>query len=286
MQLSRRDFLKICGITISAGALADVGGLFNGWSPNVAYARTFAVTPVHLAPNGAVVGRLFPDSVVQLASHDGAWLRTEHGYILRHAVQPMPTWGMSNPFPTVLPSLIEVNAPVALIYMRCDDTAAPIARIGHGGVMQVFDYLRDEGAGWFAVAHADGSQFGWTRAERWSEITLSNASALIDSITVESATQRLIAAADKEVLATFDVSAFSTLERGEYHLMVKQPSAQVGNYSGAAWTSQWTGGLHINGAYWHNQFGQPNSAEQVELSPLAAQWLYQHLADSAMLHVV
>lgn len=284
--LSRRDFLKICGITISASVLVDVGDLFSGWSPAVAYARTFAVTPVHAAPNGVVVGRMFPDSVVQLASQDGAWVRTEHGYIQRHAVQPMPTWAKPTVHPTVLPSLIEVAAPIALIYEGCDDTATPIARIGHSGVMQSVDYLPDEGTGWFAVTHADGTHFGWTRAERWGAITQSDAAVLIESITVESATQRLIASADDKVLATFDVSTFSNLNRGEYQLMVRQPSAQVGRHYGAAWTSQWTNGLQINGAYWHNQFGQSNDAEQIELLPFAAQWLYQHLADDAVLQVV
>lgn len=283
---SRREFLQLCGITFAAGALFDADVLLNNASSRRSYARTFGVTSVYATPNGKVVQKLFPDSVLTLQSEQDGWFRVDGGYLPRRAVQPMPKWRTQIALPDALPALIEVSASIAPIYAQCDSTTPALTRIGHGGVMQAIDYLPDARSGWFAVAHDDGSPIGWSRAERWNAVQPVAAIAHIDSIIVHSSTQQLVASSRDRHVATFDIAAFPALERGDYALRARQQSLQNGRYHGVSWVTQWTNGLQLNGAYWHNDFGQANENRQIELSPYAAQWLHQHLDDHALLRVV
>ena len=289
MSLSRRDFLKLCGITLGASTLLDAGIRLGAWSSDIAYARTFKTTTVYAAPEGKAVGKLFPDSLVQLSRYEDAWLKTEHGYLKRHAVQPMPTWSQNNLLPAALPSLIEVAAPSVPIYTNCDDTSEIIARIGHGGVMYAVDYLPEERYGWFAVGHDADEIVGWTRAERWNAIANPQTSAVIDSIRIDRALNQMIAFNHTEEVARFDSVFSPSFAAGWYELEAQRPTTQQSEYSGVSWSTLWTGPVQINGAYWHNQFGQQTNQIRenvIEISPIAAAWLYRHLAPTAKLHTL
>lgn len=292
-QFSRRQFLHLAGVTLLAAHLPGFAALAEAAASAPAVAvqqgRTLLPASVHARPSAdaAVVGRLWPDSIVPLADASAGWYRTAGGFVERGAVQPVarrsPTEAAPAPAP---PFWAEVAGPVAAVRRWCAADAPLVARIGHGGTAQVVAAPPPGAAGgppWYGLADGAGALLGWTQTAQWRPVR--------PEAEGEGAALRLEIARRDSQLTVFvgerpalraPVAAGARLEPGRYPLrrarVAGPPLALVeygdGALYGAPWQLDLGGQYWLTGAYWHNRFGGWAPGPDVQVPPFLARWLY------------
>lgn len=283
-QLSRRDFLKIVGVTA-------VGVQFD-WPfapqsvPTETHGRTFAAAAVYEAPtlSSPVITRLWPDSIAPIIDSNGAWYRLAQGYVQRTDVQPILLQAHSTVEAShALPFWAEVSSPIAVVQEWCAADAPVVTRIGFGGTLQVVDFLPATGglSGWYGVASAQGNLLGWTQAVHWRVIDESRKNTRYLTLQIDQLTQRIIIFERERAIMRAPISTGKLLENGIYP--VKRH--EVGGIShetlyGASWPLYFGAeDQGLAGVYWHNRFGQSIPGLAVQVLPFIAKWLYMRGVD-------
>ncbi|MCC6612149.1 MAG: L,D-transpeptidase [Anaerolineae bacterium] len=291
MDLTRREFLQVSGIAFAAGALATSG--FDRFFPPLEriVGRALRATAIYAAPGSQKLQTLLPDTPLKLRAADADWYATADGFVPRRDVQPMQIRPATHP--AALPAIIEVGAPVAVVYRHADVGASAVTRIGHGGVLQATDWLPEEDdGGWYRVADAGGTPLGWTQARRWRTVDpVAQQDGTIDRIVIDRGRNLLSASSEGRELASIAIAGAADQPAGRYNVVARAPgiccTQEVTAFYGAPWAMTLSNHLQIVGAYWHNDFGtRARSPNQVELAPSAARWLYEHVAADAAVEIV
>jgi hypothetical protein len=278
---SRRDFLKITGITLAASQMSIFPNFQRFFLQNTYQARALAAAPIYNAPNTSseMVATLWPDSISHIRDANENWYRVSNGYVEREQLQPM--FSQERTADSQIPAFpfwVEVVGPVAPIREHCAANAPLVTRIGHGGVAQVIDYLPGEPNGWYGICDDSGQLMGWTQAVHWLPIVETRLPENKNTIRIDLKTQTLSVENNGVVALQAPCCINSDTQAGIYALERQKPggsySADEQLFHGAPWQLNFGSGVQLTGAYWHNQFGKPLNASGVQVSPLLAQWLY------------
>ena len=287
--LSRRQFLQFTGVAFLAAQLPPLP-IFDSQSPGTLTGRALAAALVRTFPSSAApaTNRLWPDSVIPvLGSRDG-WYHLATGWVERSHLQPMkPYQPDPNPPAVGAPFWAEVAGPVAPVRRFCAPNAPQVARIGHGGLARVIDYLPDEPSPWYGITDESGDLLGWSPAVHWRPAA-SDSPTRADQLEIDLRQSRIIAWGDNRRLMQAPCALGSSLLPGTYRIESRQMAKTyrlTHPLHGVPWVVQFGAGA-LAGAYWHNDFGKPftSPGPAVQVPPLAAEWLYSALAEDA--HVV
>lgn len=292
LQLTRRAFLSLSGVTLLAAAL-PVEGL-DGPLPELVIGRALKAAAVRSAPDAAapVVRRLWPDSTTSLLGREGNWYTVPEGYIHRYDIQPM----LSQPSgiltkPAVLPVWATVVAAVAPVRRWASAAAPLVTRVGHGGVLAVVDALPGDDGGWYAISERpDSAPLGWTPATRWGICAEPEPARTTQArrLLLDRACAAIIAQEDGRDVLRLPAAVPPGISAGRLGTdggLLRQPSARIGPWYGAAWAL--TGNsLLLYGAYWHHRFGEAGERAGWEVAPWAARWLYGWLPAEAPIEVI
>ncbi|MEO8610060.1 MAG: L,D-transpeptidase [Chloroflexota bacterium] len=281
---SRRDFLRITGISLAASQINIFPDFQHSWLQTTHQGRALEAAPVYSAPNSAsdIIATLWPDSVSQILTGDETWYRLSNGYVERGAIQPMFVQEHTTNFPIpALPFWAEVVGPVAPIREYCAANAPLVTRIGHSGVAQMIDYLPGEPDGWYGISDDSNNLMGWTQAIHWLPIVETSLSEVKNTIRIDVATQTLSVEHRELITLQAPCSISPTTTTGTYALELHRPggtySAAESVFYGVPWQLNFGAGIKLIGAYWHNQFGKASQGLAIQVSPLLAQWLYRSL---------
>ncbi|MBZ0308410.1 MAG: hypothetical protein K8I82_20260, partial [Anaerolineae bacterium] len=182
MTISRREFLKIAGVTAASTQLVSLG--FALEKPQ--HGRLLSLTTAHLRPydNARTTAQLLPDSVHEILDHERGFVRLAAGFVPESQIQPMLEAHFLQP--DSLPASIEVIAPYAAVRQFCTAEAPLLARPGHGAVLEAVKGLPDQhnAFGWYQVDLGNGL-LGWVQSTQVQQIietrTLSQTHAVIES---------------------------------------------------------------------------------------------------------
>ncbi|MFN8564664.1 MAG: L,D-transpeptidase [Anaerolineae bacterium] len=154
----------------------------------------------------------------------------------------------------------------AVVRAACAADAPLIARIGHGGVLRVIDYLPGDGIDWYGVAENENADLlGWTQAAAWSPARVDDAAPTL-ALVVSAAEQRLRVQDGDRILLTAPISTGRDLVPGIYTVTDRQPNGTDEQHVGAPWSLAFGDDLNLSGVYWHNRFSAiaPGAAVQVD----------------------
>jgi hypothetical protein len=275
--LSRRDFLRLAGITLVASQVP-----LPAWSAigQPMHARALTAAPVYAAPSteSAIRRRLWPDSMVNVEVLRGAWYQLPDGYVPVESLQPMPAY-IPEVNPPALPAgtPIAVSGPAASVREWCAADAPLVARVGHGGIGYVVDYLPDDHSGWYAVRDEGSDLLGWTPAVLWSAITPTVAPVVIHHLRVDRQTGAATVLAGEQPMLETHCAVGDDLSAGTYPLRRRVLSAHQAGWQAVPHLLE-TDAFRLYGAYWHNRFGVTHSGATIEFPTGVASTLY-HLLD-------
>jgi hypothetical protein len=288
MMFSRRQFLTIAGITLLG--LKPEALLASALDFSAQYGRALDTLLVRTAPQiqSSVIKHIWADSILRLLSVKDDWLQIADGYVERSTVQMMlpytPEQMLTLP---QVPFWAEVAAPVAAVRAWCAADAPLITRIGHGGVLRVTDALPNA---WYAVESDQGTHLGWTQAILWQAVPsdvpdLSNARLEINL----SKHELYIYDDDHRVMST-PIATGQALQTGVYKVQRRQTGAtHYDAVNSAFYGTPWRIGFdeyELAGAYWHNQFGKSHTGTTVQMSPIAARWVYRQMQEDSTVVVI
>jgi hypothetical protein len=292
--LTRRQFLKRSGAValfgLNAPALAHVS---DGEAPYM-IGRVFTLADVFTRPDpsSGVCGRLLPDAVVPILDtletrRNGGWYRIAQpaGYVPCQALQPILPYSRPEVVETVGDGLwAEVIAPYSAVQQWCAGPAPIVARLGFGAVVYVVDRLVDDHRQvWYGLSDApDSALVGWSPALQyapyapWQPEKQDQLSALVLR------RGELLVYGGRRLLARIKTygPALTTMTTT---IRALQPGAALNSVIplGLPWLMQLAGGPRVYGAFWHNRVGVARGDSlDIELSTLAARWLYARLANS------
>jgi hypothetical protein len=281
--ISRRQFLSIAGVSLLG--LAPKSPFAAAFNFPIQHGRTLDTLLVRKSPSlqADVTKWLWADSVLDLLEIKGDWLRIADGYVARESVQPMLPYTPQAAFTRAdAPFWAEVAAPVAAIHAWCAADAPLMARIGHGGVMRMVDALPDA---WYAVESDKGTRLGWTQAVFWQAVADDNPDVANARLEISVARQTLQVFDDQQQIMSAPISTGQALQSGEYTINQRQmggTSYDIANevFQGVPYRLAF-GGYELLGAYWHNQFGRTYAGPAVQMSPIAARWLYRQMREGS-----
>jgi len=309
--ISRRDFLKISGLALTAAILpqttvsADDG---------LQLARVVnGAMQVYEQPSLAskLVTQYWKDMVLPIASEvEGQsterlgpiWYQVGNiGYAHASWLQPVEI-RFQEPTDEIrfTGSLAEVTVPFVDVYADHSQDSQRLYRYYYGSTHWVTKLMSDSsGQAWYRIFDDKyPEQERWARADRlrlYSDEELAPISPEVPPdqkrIEVNLADQRVIAFEYDEPVFEASVSTGDYLANpkyqtptGRYLVGLKRASQHMlpwdrtfGSYDlpGVPWVSYFTQRAHaFHGAYWHNGFGQIRSHGCVNLTPQDARWIY------------
>jgi hypothetical protein len=301
--MTRRQFLALCGISIAAVAVPafawpsatippayiDIDAIAPDAVVDTA-ARALHSATIRVAPSdaSAVVRALFPDEVVGLRAGVGEWYQLADGFVRRVAVQPLQRYGTIPQ--TVLQPARDgvwawVFAPFAAVRAYAAADAPLVARVGYGAVVRAVDVMD----AWVGVTLADDAR-GWVQAAHIT--TLETGQPAPQRVMIDTHKHTLfVYDRNNDLLASGPISTRAPLPARRYTLQSSVPSAALEvagtMYHGVplAWRF---GAYMLTGAYWHHQFGGATAAAGADVSvPVAlAHWLNAWVGVGSQIDVV
>jgi hypothetical protein len=291
---SRRDFLKITGITLAASQINWLPHFQKALTRTEYQGRALSAARVYSSPHtdADIVATLWPDSVSSILSAHEDWYRLVNGYVERFQLQPMfpvemrPT--LQNPN---LPFWAEVAAPITSIRQFCAANAPLVTRIGHGGVARIIDYLPGEPDGWYGITDDQDNLMGWSQAIHWQAVPDRSALAAQNTIRVDVVTRTLSVEQDGLSILQAPCSMNVNAKPGTYALekqypgMVFESEDLSETFYGAPWQLHFGEGQSLIGAYWHNQFGKETPGSAIQVTPFIAREIYHAINENLQLIV-
>lgn len=266
MNLTRRDFLKLVGVSVSGAWVptllqgdtvipSGVGRLFD---PTVRYARPDAAS--------ATATTLWPDSVHRILGVVGDWVHIDGGYVPKTAIQPMLQ--AAEPSPTIIkqPTWVEVIAPSVAVRAYADAGAPLCCTVGHGGLLLVdHSFADDRGVWWLR------STQGWLQAAHVQLVTDIAVAGSAIQITLDHTHHSTIVRLNGQpvtLAACFPPETVAATTIEALPLQSQHP-----------WAMQLDNRTLLHGTFRHNSHGMGLHAPsgRVELSIVAARWLYRHV---------
>ncbi len=275
MNLSRRDFLKLVGLSVSGRQLAPTLHL-NQAVPS-GMGRLFDATSLYRWPNiiSSTPHILWPDSVHQLLGVMGDWVQIDGGYIPKTAIQPMLEANYPHPTQIEQPLFVEVVAPSAAIRSYADGAAPVCTTLGHGGLLRVDYGLQDDhgawwlrsGQGWLQAAHVQPVVAEATITQHHLQLVLDRRQ---HAVFVQTDDQQV------KLAACFPPESI-------YTAAIRPLSLDVAD----TWTLELADHTLLQGTFRHNDLGTGRLAPagRVELSVVAARWLYQQVMNAKTVRV-
>ncbi len=296
--LSRRQFLQLAGITLLDNTI-QIGPLWpqqSAQSATALHGRTLTPTGVFSRPDqhSQLINILWPDRIDTLRDHPPGWYQLPNGFVPQTTVQPMLLQPVE-PVITSVPFFGEVASPVTPVRQWAAADAPLVTRIGHGGVTQLVDYLPgDNHSGWYALAEPQHAILGWTQAVHWQPVSLTPAVALSDlQLEIQQNHQQITVFQGQQPLLQAPLSINTPLPTGTFAIKREEPHFPPFSLSGtntlihaAPWPLKIAGRYSLVGVYWHNDFGQAAPGPQIQLTALAARWLYQYVNDNVFVTIV
>jgi hypothetical protein len=275
--LSRRAFLKTLGIGLAAsaapwGALQALEAVVKPLEAQALLGRALEAAPV-LDAAGRAARTLYPDEIVPIAPEGENWYAVEGGRVARASVQPISAAAGWSAFPAI-GALAQVSAPYALVRGWCAADAPIKARIGWGGTARVEDMLALDDAPWLGLRFHETDPLWWSSASAWRPVTL-DAAAGEAVLQIDRRARTAALLKEGRALWRTPILLPGAMPADEYALRGRSPFARAGE-PGAPWELDY-GAWRIQGAYWHNRFGDARTlaaSGAVEASVLAAQALY------------
>lgn len=267
---------------------------------------------VHREPDfrSVVEKFLWQDSVVPILSviyredtesHNKVWYQVSDGFIHSGSVQPVNTI-LNEPETDFPPEgrLAEVTVPYTDAHWAVGKDQPVAYRLYYQTTHWVVEHQLDEqGESWYTLIEDKWDLRYYVQARHLRvipEVELTQLSPEVPNalkrLVVYLAQQILIAYEDQKPVFVTRVASggkfrdgnFST-QPGHYQTFHKRPSRHMaagnlaaGGYDlpGVPWISYFTeSGISFHGTYWHNNYGRPRSHGCINLSPLAAKWVYR-----------
>jgi hypothetical protein len=288
--LSRRHFLRLAGLTLLAAQVP-----LPSWaqSRHALTARALTATLIYSAASPSLLGvevvqngYLWPDSLVTIEAALPGWYRLSGGYVPTDSLQPMqPYTPDPHSAPASVGTPIRLSGPSASVREWCAADAPLVARLGHGAVVYVVDYLPDDHSGWYGVTDGSRDLLGWTPAVLWAAVTTSAAPSVIHHLELDRAGgQATLYAGAQPVLQTA-CAIGDQLAPGMYPIQRCSLTSWHGSRHAIPHTLAGEG-FRLHGVYWHNRFGLAQTGSTVELPTLAASALYDLLDEKSHVLVV
>lgn len=274
MKLSRREFLKLAGLS-ATGSMFATGWHFNDVQPT-GYGRLFAPTYLHHFPTIDAISNhlLWPNSIHAITDVVGQWVRIDGGYVPQHTIQPMFEANQLTPTVIEQPTWVEVITPSACIRAYADMFASPTKTIEHGGLLEVVSSLCDDYGDWWVQ-----SRYGWLQARHVQFVD--RMSAQVDSLhlVIDRTHHQLIAVLGDEAVrlaACFPKHDISTKSLTPMSLR-----------DDVLWGVKLDDGSVICGNNTHNQFGAGRIATNgyIEVSIVAARCLYRYVQSARTIEI-
>ncbi|MBI1259108.1 MAG: hypothetical protein GC204_16690 [Chloroflexi bacterium] len=274
--LSRRHFLQLAGIAVTAQALPNLATSPVAPAFETSYGRALATTPVYAAPSldAPLLRQIWSDTISPIFAAEGEWYRLPKGFALREHMQPLNAAAQYSEAAVAPPFWAEVSGSIAVIRSSCAVDAPAVTRIGHGGVLHVVDYL----PGWYGVSDTEnGALLGWSLTELWSPVQLDTALPAL-SLVVDSSAQQMSVYENQRRLLSAPISTGYDLAPGIYPITERNLS-RADQQMGAPYALTFGDRQQIIGVYWHNQFGRAVPGAAVQMTPALARWLYLRVAE-------
>ncbi len=282
--LSRRQFLQAAGITLAAVPLTQLEFPVAA-APNFEplYGRALATAPIYAAPDLAapITVQRWSDSIAPILATSDGWYRLAEGYTPREHWQPLIVSTQRRESHAAPPFWGQVSSALAVVRAYCAADAPIVARIGHGGVLRVIDYLppgQSDGIGWYGVADDESSALlGWTQTPAWSPASGDSAAPTL-TLHIDQAGQQLDVYSGDRHRLTAPISTGRDLDPGSYSITDRRVGA-ASDPHGAAWRLSFGKDYQLCGVYWHNAFGSPHPGAAVQITPALAQWLFPRVTN-------
>ena len=302
--LSRRDYLKLCGVTLISLAF-KVPPEHSEPPPAAAPLGLGRVTSAvrrrdQPSLSGQQLGIYYANTVLNLheqqadpadSSHNPIWFRTDDGWVHSSFVQPVRN-DLNTPILDIPTGgfLAEVTVPSTDAWLN----HKLAYRFYYSTTHWVDEAVTDQqGQVWYRVLDDRYRVYYYVLAEHLrripdEELAPLSPEVLDKRIEVDLAQQRLTAYENGAAVLAAPLSSgrasFQT-PTGQFHVERKRPSRHMaandggGNgfdLPGIPWVVYfyWTG-VAFHGTYWHNDYGQPRSRGCINLTPADAKWIYR-----------
>jgi len=307
-RITRRDFLKLCGIAAAGFGFRDFppgGDPASNRPPSFTLGRTVYSLRYYEKPSfsSKELGYYVTDSVVDIfeervgdpkPTHNPIWLRTDKGWLHSAYVQPVSDQ-INEPLLKIPDKgmLAEVTVPFTQAWFVSDKGWKRGRRFYYSSTYWVILAFQGEnGVIWYQVFDNRDEEYYLVQGEHLrpvttEELTPISPNAIDKRIEVDLGRQRIIAYEDNRPVFTARTATGyfeGDTPIGEYRVERKQPSRHMssnleGNafdLPGVPWVCyiSWTG-VSMHGTYWHNNFGTPQSHGCINLTPKAAKWIYR-----------
>ncbi len=307
--LSRRDFLKLTGLGLLGLALPAFGlrqtSLKKGLQGRIVFERVNLYNaPAFTAKRLKTLWRdeVFPLSAAVIGGPKPAYNRVWYlleglGYVHSGGVQPVEVRLNQ---PQTVPEggiLAEVTVPYTDAYSAPLRTRSPEYRLYYATVHWVTGLVTDkQGETWYRI---QDDKWDWlvyyAPARHLRLLTPADVAPLSPHVPREEKHLRVdlarqIVTAYEGRRAVFAAKAatgmgyygtptgtFSTYHKRPYrHMAAGNRAAPQFDLPGVPWVCYITEvGVSFHGTYWHNDFGKPRSHGCINLSPMAARWIYR-----------
>lgn len=305
--ISRRQFLQLGSSVLLGAAFAPINKQFNYLQEDTQPYRLGRTTQsLRYYENPAIsskeLGYYLTDATVKIyetalgdprPEKNPIWLRTEDGWIQGLYVQPVEE-KLNDPVYEIPKDgfLAEVSVPWTQAWINEKNKLKRAYRLYYASTYWVIEVSTDAyGEVWYRILDdlLGGSYYVLAKHLRpiiASEITPISPEVTDKKIVVNLARQNITAYENGRVVFAAPVST-GTVEGstpvGEHRIERKQPSRHMaeteGNgfdLPGVPWVCfiSWTG-VSFHGTYWHHDYGTPRSHGCINMTPLAAKWLFR-----------
>jgi len=313
MILSRRDFLKLSGLTFGA-ALLPPSSLSDLLLRPQLLGRTIYLNNIFDRPsfNGKHVGVIPADSIFGIYGtvqstdnhYNRTWYQVEQGYVHSASVQPV-RWEIQ-PARLDLPAtgfFGEITVPFTLAKTGPGPHYNTAYRYFYSTTYWIISAQRiDDGNIWYKALDDRTLKSYWLRAEHVRQVT----DAELAPIAPEVPDKRIEVDLEKQLFRAYQSgqvvreSLVSTgpylrtengkrifgTPAGDWSILRKRPTRHMAgddaassdffDLPGVPWVSyfHWWG-VSIHGTYWHNDYGRPRSHGCVNMRPEDAKWIFR-----------
>ncbi len=312
--ISRRDFLKVSGVSFLSLGLAPFKKIFLTPTETVQQGRTiYDIVTVYDKPSfsGDVIRQIWADAVFPVVevllgdeepAHNRVWYRlSDEEYVHSGGVQPVQTV-LNPPVYNIPPEgkLAEVTVPYLDAYYKADTRGEPAYRFYYETTHWIIEMQLDSYAvPWYRITDDKWEQEFFVPARYLRVVPEDELSPLSPNVPMEAkrievdTTQQLVTAYeyDEPVFMTkaatgaeYSTGKFFT-PSGRHYTNHKMPSRHMaaGNLArngfdlpGIPWVSYITeSGVAFHGTYWHNDYGMPRSHGCINLPSQASKWIYR-----------
>ncbi|MFZ4814945.1 MAG: hypothetical protein ACOYL5_10435 [Phototrophicaceae bacterium] len=227
MNLSRRDWLQLMGITLASGLVADLPTILPmPDAPQAVLGRTIGRVFVHDGIGGVALHELWSDHIIPLYAQQDSHYLTDGGYVESRFVEPIRPYTLPEIHRRGFPFMAEVIAPAASFHQAASVHAAKVKYRGvrnHASTLTAISVLQDSATAtyWYEMVDEHGQSFGWSQALHWAKLPPIQPYPL--SLRLDQRAQRLTCFIDQTEWFSSQSPVTHPLLPAEYHLPRPKP---------------------------------------------------------------